>query len=252
MVNPTEYYQPLGYIQLSHDAVFGQPLFNHQEENPMKSDAQIQSDVYQELKWDPSISHEHIGVAVREGIVTLSGSVPKYIEKSSAEKAVQRVAGVKAVVEKIEVKFLDSHHFDDQDIARSITNHFQWSAQIPRDMIKVSVENGWVKLSGEVDWEYQRLAAENTAKGLSGVKGVSNTISLRAKKVQPELVKQKIEEALQREALREAKQIAVDVQGSTVTLSGNVHSFAEMNDAKWAAWSAPGVTKIENRLHITG
>lgn len=218
----------------------------------MKSDAQIQTDVYQELKWDPSISHEHIGVSVAEGIVTLSGSVPKYIEKSAAEKAAQRVAGVKAVVEKIEVKLTDSTLFDDQDIAKSIINHFKWSAQIPHEQIKVSVEKGWVKLGGEVDWEYQRLAAENAAKELSGVKGVSNSISLRARKVQPDLVKLKIEEALQREALREAKQIAVDVQGSTVTLSGKVHSFAEMNDVKWAAWSAPGVTKIENRLHISG
>ena len=216
----------------------------------MKTDSQIQSDVIQELKWDPSISHEHIGIAVTDGIVTLSGTIPSYIEKSAAERATQRVAGVKAVVEKIEVKLLSSYQKDDQDIAEAILNQFRWSVQIPEQSIKLSVENGWVKLTGEGDWDFQRKAAEHSVRGLTGVKGVSNNLTLKSRQVQADIVKQKIEEALKREAVNEAKKITVDIHGSTVTLSGKVHSFAEMSDAKLAAWSAPGVTKIENKLHI--
>lgn len=217
----------------------------------MKTDSQIQADVMQELKWDPSVTHEHIGVAVADGIVTLSGVIPSYIEKSAAERAAQRVSGVKAVVEKIEVKLPGSFKRDDQDIAKAIVNQFKWHVQVPDDLVKVSVENGWVELLGEVDWDYQRTAAENCARGLTGVKGIANNITIRAKRVQPEIVKQKIEEALKREAEREARRIAVEVRGSRVVLSGEVHSFTEMNDAKWAAWSAPGVTSIENNLHIS-
>jgi osmotically-inducible protein OsmY len=216
----------------------------------MKTDAQIQTEVMQELKWDPSVTHEHIGVSVVDAIVTLSGTIPSYIEKIAAEKAAQRVYGVKAVVENIEVKLPYSNKKDDQDIAKSIANQFKWSVQIPEDLIKVTVEDGWVKLVGEVDWEYQRTAAESSARGLTGVRGVTNNIYLKAKKIQADTVKQKIEEALKREAVREAQKIKVEIQGSTVKLSGEVHSFTEMNDAKWAAWSAPGVTKIENNLHI--
>jgi len=216
----------------------------------MKTDSQIQSDVIQELKWDPSVSHEHIGVAVTDGIVTLSGSIPSYIEKSAAERAAQRVSGVKAVVEKIDVKLLSSYEKDDQDIAEAILNQFRWSVQIPEKSIKLSVENGWVKLTGEVEWDFQRKAAEHSVRGLTGVKGVSNNLTLKTRQVQADIVKQKIEEALKSEAMHEAKKITVDIHGSTVTLSGKVHSFAEMSDAKLAAWSAPGVTKIENNLHI--
>src|SRR6516225_10627484 len=127
----------------------------------MKTDAQIQTDVMQELKWDPSITHEHVGVAVAQGIVTLSGTVPSYIEKSSAERAAQRVSGVKAVVEKIEVKIFGSYHRDDQDIAKAIVDQFRWQLQVPDELVKASVENGSVQLTGEVEWDYQRNAAEN-------------------------------------------------------------------------------------------
>jgi osmotically-inducible protein OsmY len=216
----------------------------------MKTDSQIQTEVMQELKWDPSVTHEHIGVSVSDGIVTLSGSVPSYVEKFAAEKATQRLSGVKAIVEKIDVKIPALYKRDDQDIAKAILNQFRWNVKVPDELIRVSVENGWVKLVGEVEWDYQRTAAEKCARELSGVRGVSNNVTLKITKVQPELIKQKIEEALKREAVHEAKRIAVAVNGSTVTLSGEVHSFAEMNDAKWAAWSAPGVTRIENNLRI--
>ena len=217
----------------------------------MKTDAQVQADVMQELKWDPSVTHEHIGVSVSDGIVTLAGTVPTYVEKFAAEKAAQRVFGVKAIVEKIEVKLSSAFEKNDQDIANAILTQFQWNVQIPDNLIKVNVEKGWIKLSGEVDWDFQRKAAEKAVRGLAGVKGVSNNITLKLKNVQPDIVKQKIEEALKREAMREARKINVSVEGSTVTLSGDVHSFTEMNDAKFAAWSAPGVTRIENHLHIS-
>lgn len=216
----------------------------------MKTDSQIQLDVMQELKWDPSVTHEHIGVSVSDGIVTLSGAVPGYIEKSVAERAAQRVAGVKAVVEKIEVKLPGSLKKDDQEIARAIVQHLSWNFQVPQDAIKASVESGWVDLSGVVEWDYQRNAAENCVRGLTGVRGVSNNISIKTKSVQPEVIKQRIEDALKREAEREARKIAVQVEGSRVILSGNVHSFSEVSDAKWAAWSAPGVMTVENNLHV--
>lgn len=218
----------------------------------MKTDAQIQTDVMQELKWDPSVTHEHIGVAVNDGIVSLSGSVPSYIEKSAAERCAQRVAGVKAVVEKIEVKLPGTYKRDDQEIAKAIVSQLKWSVQVPAEAVKASVENGWVDLTGEVEWEYQRAAAESSIRGLTGVRGVVNNISIKAKSVQPETIRQKIEEALKREAEREARRIAVEVRGSKVTLSGDVRSFAEMQDAKWAAWSSPGVTNVENNLHVAG
>jgi len=216
----------------------------------MKTDSQIQSDVIQELKWDPSVTHEHIGVSATSSIVTLSGTVPNYAEKSAAERAAQRVGGVKAVVEKIEVKLPGSFQRTDQDIAKAIVEQFTWAIQVPEDRVKASVENGWVKLSGEVEWEYQRSAAESAVRGLTGVKGITNNIWIKPK-VQSSDVKQKIEEALKRAAEREARRINVETRGSRVVLSGEVRSFAELRDAKGAAWSAPGVTEVEDHLMVT-
>jgi osmotically-inducible protein OsmY len=217
----------------------------------MKTDAQIQTDVMQELKWDPSVTHEHIGVAVSDGIVTLSGTVPSYIEKFAAEKATQRLGGVKAVVEKIEVKVPGSYHRDDQDIAKAVIDQFRWHTQVPDDLVKVSVENGWVELTGEVEWDYQRSAAENAVRGLTGVKGITNKIAIRLKVIQPADIKDNIEQALKRAAEREAGRIAVQVRGTRVILSGKVRSFAELRDVRVAAWSAPGVTVVEdNNLSI--
>lgn len=216
----------------------------------MKTDSQLQIEVMHELKWDPSVTHEHIGVAVSDGIVTLSGTVPTYIEKSAAEKAAQRVFGVNAVVEKIEVKLPGSFVRGDEEIAKAIVNQFKWNAQVPEQLVKASVEDGWVDLSGEVEWDYQRTAAEKCARGLTGVIGVLNHITIKEKKVQPEIVKEKIEEALKRKAAREARNISVNVNGSKVILSGNVSSFSELQDVRSAAWSAPGVTSVENNLHV--
>lgn len=216
----------------------------------MKTDSQIQNDVLQELKWDPSVTHEHIGVSVNEAIVTLTGNVPSYIEKWAAERAAQRVTGVKAVVAKIEVKLPGSQVRDDESLAKTIVEQFKWNVQVPDQLVKTNVEKGWVELTGEVEWDYQRRAAEKCVRGLIGVKGVTNRMSLKAKPIQPDVVKQKIEEALKRKVEREARKIAVKVSGSKVILSGDVSSFREMLSARGAALSAPGVTSVENNLHI--
>jgi osmotically-inducible protein OsmY len=216
----------------------------------MKTDTQIQSDVMQALTWDPSVTQSLIGVSVSDGIVTLSGSVPSYIEKFSAEKAAQRVTGVKAIVEKIKVKYEGSYERDDQDLAKAITDHFNWNYQVPEELIKAEVENGIVELTGEVEWDYQRTAAESCILGLTGIKGFTNNISIKAKDVRSETIKEEIEDALKSEAEAEARRITVDVSGSKVTLSGDVHSYSEKDDAKWAAWGTSGVTSVENNLHV--
>jgi osmotically-inducible protein OsmY len=212
----------------------------------MKTDAQIQKDIMQELTWDASVTHEHIGVAVQDGVATLSGTVPSYIEKSAAEKAAQRIAGVKAVVEKIEVKLPGSLQRDDQDIARAILDQFRWHSQVPQELVKVSVENGWVDLSGEVEWDFQRSAAEAAVRGLLGVKGIVNKIAIKTRAIQPAVIKANIEEALKRAAEREANRIGIEILGTRVILSGKVRSFAELRDVKGAAWSAPGVTSVDD------
>ena len=215
----------------------------------MKTDATIQKDVIDELKWCPSVAHEHIGVAVKDGVVTLSGYVPSYIEKSTSEKAAQRVAGVKAIVEKIEVRYPGSYYRGDEDIATMILNAFKWNVQIPEDRIRVKVSKGWVTLSGEVEWEYQKIAAEDAVKPLAGVLGVTNFVDIKPK-VQALDVKAKIEEALKRSAEREVNQIHIAVEGSKVTLSGKVRSLSELMDARGAAWSAPGVKDVQDHLIV--
>lgn len=216
----------------------------------MKTDSQIQADVIEELKWDPSVTHEHIGVAVKEGVVTLSGSVPSYFEKTAAERAAQRVAGVRAIAEEIEVKYSNSYRRDDAEIAESILNCFRWNVQIPDENLKVKVAKGWVTLSGEVEWDFQRTAAENAVKPLTGVLGVTNVIEVKPK-VETSDVKTKIEQALKRAAEREARRIQVEVNGTEVTLSGKVRSYAELHDARGAAWSAPGVSAVQDHLVIS-
>jgi osmotically-inducible protein OsmY len=212
----------------------------------IKTDAQIQLNVIQELNWDPSVTHEHIGVAVDDGIVTISGTVPSYIEKSCAERAAQRVRGVKAVVDKIEVNIPSAYHRSDEDIAKAILNQFRWHAQIPDDAIKVTVDKGWVELTGEVDWEYQRRAAEKTVRGISGVKIITNKIAIKSRVVQRSVIKESIEGALKRAAEREANHVTVQVEGTHVTLSGKVRSFAELRDVRGAAWGSPGVTSVDD------
>lgn len=227
-----------------------QPMNFRRAEVAMKTDAQVQADVMKTLNWDPSVTHEHIGVSVLDGIVTLSGTVPSYMEKSAAVRAAQRVSSVKAVVEKIEVNLPGHFTRTDQDIASAILNQFLWDVQVPDSRLKVAVKDGWVTLTGEVDWQYQRDAAERCVRGLTGVKGISDEIKIKVKAIKPEEIRRKIEEALKRAAEREAQRISVQVDGTKVILSGDVHSISEAEDARWAAWSAPGVDRVENKLTV--
>ncbi len=214
-----------------------------------KTDSQIQKDVKNELKWDPSVADTQITVTANNGIVTLRGTVPHYFEKHTAEKAAQRVGGVRAVADEIEVNVFGTEKKSDEKIAEAALNALTWNFQVPDD-VKVSVDNGWITLRGETNWAYQKTAATNAVNQMIGVRGVTNEIILK-EQVQPSDVKIRIEEALKRSAEREGRKINVAVNGSGVTLSGNVHSYSEIGDAELAAWNAPGVLKVENHLKLT-
>lgn len=216
----------------------------------MKADKQIQKDVMEQLNFDPAINSENIGVSVKDGIVTLSGTVPSYAEKYAAEKRAFRVQGVKSVVEEIEVKLEGAKDYKDYDIARAASDALEWNVLI-LPSVKASVQGGIVTLRGETEWSYQRDSAEASVRHLKGVRGVNNLITLR---LQPELAtsdaKSRIEKALTRAARDEAKKINVTVHDNTVVLTGHVRSKEEMNEARWAAWAVPGISKVENNLII--
>lgn len=213
-----------------------------------KTDRQIQQDVMEELTFDPSVSSENIGVAVNEGVVTLSGSVPSFGEKYAAEKATFRVAGVKAVAEEIEVKLPGSKIRTDLDIAKAAVNALEWRTTVPAT-VQVAVENGRVILRGHVKWDYQREACTEAVRYLNGVKSVVNHISILSP-ASTDDIKDRIEKALVRSAEEEARRVKVETVNGKVILTGTVNSRSEFEDAKWAAWAAPGVSTVENRLEI--
>jgi osmotically-inducible protein OsmY len=215
----------------------------------MKTDQQLQQDVITELAWEPSVTSTKIGVEVKDGVVTLAGHVDSYIEKWEAQRAAQRVSGVKALAVEMDVALPGSGARNDVDIARAASNVLRWSTYWPEDQIKVLVESGWITLSGELDWEYQREAAERSVRGLMGVIGISNQIVLKASAaLKP--VKSEIEAALKRRIHSDARHITVDVKGTDVTLSGTVHSWAERDAARNAAWSTAGVNNVADSLDI--
>ena len=214
-----------------------------------KTDSQIQQDVINEIKWDPSITSTEVSVTANNGIVTLRGSVPHYFEKSKAEDAAQRVGGVRAVADELDVNLMGSFNRSDSQIAESALSALQWSYSVPGD-IKVTVEKGWITLDGETEWDYQRNAAKNAVSQLLGVCGVTNNISIKTKIVISD-VKKRIEESLKRSAEAEGRKISVSVSGNKATLSGNVHSFSELETARLAAWMAPGILTVENNLKIS-
>jgi osmotically-inducible protein OsmY len=215
-----------------------------------RSDEEIQRDVLAELKWDARVQPNEIGVAVKDGIVTLTGWVDSYVKKWAAEEAAHRVRGVKAVANNIEVRLPTSLERTDADIAAAAVHALEWNALLPKDEIHVTVSKGWVTLKGEVEWQYQKEEAERVVRRLTGVKGVTNLIVVKPR-VTPSEIKQKIEQALVRSAQMDAQRITVEVEGSKVVLKGTVRSWAERQEAERAAWSAPGVTEVDNRIIVS-
>ena len=213
-----------------------------------RSDNSLRDDVLLELKWNPKISSaSDVGVAVKDGVITLAGFVPSFWEKDAAEKAAKRVYGVKGVANDIGVKLFWQR--TDPEIARAAVRELENHVSILADRIKVTVKDGWVTLEGTVDWEYQKSLAESAMKKLKGVSGVTNKIQVKPKASAPE-VKSKIEEALRRSAQLDACRITVKIDGSTVKLYGSVSSWAERDEAERAAGSAPGTTMVENHILV--
>ena len=215
----------------------------------MKNDAQLKSDVEAELRWEPSVQAEQIGVSVKNGVVELDGHVDSFYEKWASEHAAMRVSNVKAVASEIKVELLSSAARTDEDIARTAMNHLEWNYSVP-DTVKVQVTDGWVTLQGTTEWQYQKDEAERAIRPLKGVKGVLNEITVTPR-VSAVDVKIKIEGALKRNAETDARNIAVETSGGEVTLRGSVRSWTEREEAEHAAWAAPGVTAVEDFIAVS-
>jgi osmotically-inducible protein OsmY len=217
----------------------------------MGGDTQLKKHVEDELRWQPSVDEAGIGVSVHDAIVTLTGYVRSYAEKMAAERAVIRIHGVKALASELEV-LPARHERTDEEIAQTALSVLLWNAAVPKDAIKAKVTKGWVTLSGAVEWPFQRHTAERIISHLIGVKGVINEIEIKpSRTVVPAEVKTGIESALKRSAEVEARRIHVEVRGSTVVLTGTVSSWPERNAAERAAWAAPGVSRVENKVLIS-
>ena len=216
----------------------------------MKTDAELQQDVINELEWEPTIRAAEIGVGVKDGVVTLSGYVDSYVKKGAAERAAARVSGVRAVTEAIQVRLPDFLKRSDEDIARAVANVLEWNVLVPHGRVKVQVQDGLVTLSGKVDWWYQKNAAEDAVRKLVGVVLVSNNITVKPA-VKPLALKGKIENAFRRNALLDPRRITIETHGAKVILRGSVRSWGERAEAQWAAWAAPGVSEVENNIIIS-
>jgi osmotically-inducible protein OsmY len=216
----------------------------------MKSDSEIERDVRDELKWDPDLDAEDIAVSVKNGVVTLAGFTRRYADRLEAEAAAKRVAGVLAVANDIEVRLPAIDQRPDPDIARDAVAALKAELPISYDRIKVIVRDGWVTLEGAVEWQYQKTTAENAVRKVKGVKGVTNVVMVKPK-VEPSELKRKIQEAFKRNAEVDANRITVEANGSEVVLKGTVRSWIEREEAERVAWSAPGITKVEDRIVVS-
>jgi osmotically-inducible protein OsmY len=215
----------------------------------MNEDLQLQQRVIDALEFEPSVDAAHVGVSARDGVVTLSGHVSSYAEKFAAERAARQVKGVKAVAEEIEVRLPSDKKLADDEIAARSLRLLHWDVAIPDDRISVKVEHGIVTLSGNVDWDYQRIEAEYDVRKLSGVRSVINDITVRPKPHAAD-VHDKIRAAMARNAVLDADKITVSVSGGRVTLGGKVSAWVEREAAERAAWSAPGVIEVEDKIEL--
>ncbi|MBC7412778.1 MAG: BON domain-containing protein [Bacteroidia bacterium] len=216
----------------------------------MKTNEVLQKDVQNAIKWEPLLNAAEIGVIVKDGIVTLTGSVDSYAKKIEAETVTKHVAGVKAIVEKIELKFADDcAKKDDNEIAIDVLNAIKWNWEIPKDKIKVKVENGWITLDGELAWNFQKEAAKNLIKNLTSVIGVTNNITIKAESYD-QIEKIKVENALRLNWSTEMQNIEVTVSGTNVTLSGTVNSMYQKTEAGRIVWKTPGVWSVDNDLEV--
>ncbi len=215
----------------------------------MKTDSDLKKDVLTELSWDPLVPEAQVGVAVHEGVVTLTGHLDTYAEKVAAKRAAERVTGVKAIAVEMEVVPQGLHKRSDTEIALAVEHALGWNASVPKDRIKVTVEKGWLTLSGELDWNFQRRAVDRMLRPLKGVIGITDNITLKTLPV-PVNLATRIQDALLRQATREAQRIDISMEGSVVTLRGRVHSWAEKNATEGATWSAPGVSRVINELMV--
>jgi len=214
-----------------------------------KTDVQLQRDVIDELRWDPAVGPSEIGVAAKDGVVTLTGAVHSIARKFAAIHAAERVAGVKALAEDLVVELPSNFKRSDTEIAHAALAALKWHVEVPSERVRARVDDGWIVLDGELDWEFQRSAAANAVRSLTGVRGVTNNLTLKPHAFAPD-VRDRIQNAIKRSAEVDSKRISVEAMDGRVILRGTVRSWAERQDAERAAWSAPGVTAVDDQIAI--